>query len=654
MKKLGLLITSICLVLAFVLVPVANLGTISAEESETLTVAGLKTKLSDQNITSTVLPDTSFNTNFDNSANWKTPAYAGTTILGDPFDNGKGGYKIGDLTSSGLIGYDDTTKFSDLGTDPDGGNNALTFILKESGVAGIETDKAFTVPAKANYALTFNVKIGKLANSGSQIGLNAKIIDGDKIYSMDKIQTVSNEYQTFAFLIQGNEYTEKTLKLQFLFGNATKTSDTTSKTDNQIGYAVVDTIKLYSVTNAQFNQLKSDSKKIKEVSLIDQNSNYIYVDNGYFNIAENQIWDVENSTKLSDFRPANWTQTGSTGTDFGIVNTNSTTFGTRITKVGIASAINPGNSDGVSAGDTNNNVLMLNNKEAGTQTIKSSDIILAKNGYFEISFKFNTPFITDETNKLSFYLTDKTGKTIYKKENVLSYTESNGANNEWAQFHVFIKTETAQTLNFIIKFGTETENSKGYAYIDDVRLTTKTSASTVMLNNEENKYVLKTDGEETQYLKKGTISFEDLEKLDQTKLENRSLSVYNYSTPKNENSNTNNNSNTNTSASTKKDETSNLSMLAYILPSVLFGACLIGGVAYFYIRKIKLPKTTRKTKTSYDRKKTLEKQIKSREDQEKKEQKIVKVDLKKSKKKNSENNTQNSVKENVEDVTENE
>lgn len=644
MKKLGLLITSICLVLAFVLVPVANLGIVSAEESEALTVAGLKTALSDQNITSTI-KSTGFETDFGDTAattgGWTTPTYPGASIIE---------VNAGDLTSSGLLGYDDTTKFSDLGTDPDGGNNALVFILKEKGVAGIESSE-FKVPANAYYVLTFNVKIGKLANSGSQIGLNAKIIDGDKIYSMDKIKSVSSEYQTFAFLIQGNEYAEKTLKLQLLFGNATKTSDTTSTVSDQIGYATVDTIRFYSVTYAQFDQLKDDKEMVKEVSLLSQNSNYVNIDNGYFNVSDNQIWDLSNSTKLSDFRPANWTQTGTSGTDYGIINTNSTTFPTRTSDVGIDGAINPGNSDGVSAGDTNNNVLMLNNKEAGTQTIKSSDIILAKNGYYEISFKFNTPFITGETNKLSFYLVDTDGKTIYKKENVLSYTENNGANNEWAQFHVFIKTktDTAQTLNLIIKFGTESENAKGYAYIDDVRLITKSSASTIMLNDEENKYVLKTDGEETEYLKKGAISFEDLEKLDETNPANRNLSVYNYATVQSED-NEDNNSN----GSDSTNNGSNVPLLAYILPSVLFGACLIGGVAYFYIRKIKLPKVTRKTKTSYDRKSTLEKQIKSREDQEKKEQKIVKAGSKKSKKKNSENNTQNSAKENVEDVTENE
>ena len=627
MKKLGLLATSICLVLAFAFLPFARIGTAFAEETDKLTVSTLQ-DISEQEITSSI-KTSDFVTDFGDElgsatkGTWTTPTYPGNVISD---------VNSGDLTSSGLIGYDDTTKFSDLGTDSESNKYGLVFMLKDKGVAGIESP-TFTVPANAYYVLTFNVKICKLANSGSQIGLNAKIIDGESVYSMDAIKKVSNEYATYAFLIQGNEYQEKSLKLQLLFGNATKNSETDSTLQEQIGYVAVDTIRFYSVTYSQFDELRDDSTMVKEVSLLSQNSNYIYIDNGYFNISNNQIWDLGSSTKLSDFQPLNWTQTGSANTDYGIINTYSSLFTARTTAIGLAGTINPGNPDGISSYETNNNVLMLYNATAGYQTIKSSNIVLAKNGYYEISFKFNTPYTTNETNKLSFYLTDTSGKTIYAQEDVLSYTESNIANNEWTQFHVFIKTksDTAQTLNLTIKFGSEKSQSTGIAYIDEVRLVTKSSSSAMMINDKENNYVLKTDGEETEYLKTGTISFEELEKLDSTNVANRSLAVYNYDQSITEIENNEEEEKTESEATTGNG--GNISTLTYVLPSVAFGACLIGGVSYFYIRKIKLPKPKRKSKVSYDRKKTLEKQIKNREDENKKNEKLKNLNVKNSLKK---------------------
>ena len=114
---------------------------------------------------------------------------------------------------------------------------------------------------------------------------------------------------------------------------------------------------------------------------------------------------------------------------------------------------------------------------------------------------------------------------------------------------------------------------------------------------------------ETKYLKEGIVSFDELKKLNQESASNRSMSVYDYTVPVNNNTTNDDNKDDNN----KDNNSSNSSLAWYVVPSVLFAVCLIGGLIIFYTRKIKIKKHPRKKKTSYDRKKTLNKQVEQRE-----------------------------------------
>lgn len=607
-KTSKILLTVLCFVLVFACFPFLYIASVSADSA---TVANFirdfgATSENSQELTSTI--NSSFTTDFGDSTGvgttngWSIPSFSGTEIKQ---------VNAGDFTSDATIGYNSEkdVKFSEIGTDGNEGNKfALLFLLKEKGIAGIESGE-IKIPARGLFVLTFNAKVGKLANLATNYGINAKILEVSggktvKTYSMDAIKTVTEDYQSYAFVIQGNEYEEKTIKIQFLFGNAVEENGVTTKNE-QIGYAVVDTIHFFGATYAQFNSLATD-KNAKKVSFLSENSNYVNIGNGYFNITENQKWNLADNTSLSDFRPLKWTQEGGENATYGIVNTNSAAFTERMAQLGIT-AVNPENGS-----TSNNNVLMMYNSSASYQTITSESFKLSSKSYYEISFRFNTPANAEQTNNLSFFLVDKDGKTIYSKENMFSYVEHSESANEWAIFHVFIKTtDDAKELNFVIKFGTKEKQTSGYAFVDDVRLYTTRTSDSMFNNTQKDTFELvKEENEtETKYLKEGIVSFDELKKLNQESASNRSMSVYDYTVPVNNNTTNDDNKDDN-----NKDNNSSSSSLAwYVVPSVLFAVCLIGGLIIFYTRKIKIKKHPRKKKTSYDRKKTLNKQVEQRE-----------------------------------------
>ncbi len=605
---------SCALALILVLIVFAPISHVSVFADSKLTIADLlgnyyEGSTKDQEITDQLDFSTDFgDTEEMGSKNgWSTPTYTNITF--------EGSVEVNDFTSSETFEYgSNNVAYSTIGTDGTPGNKyGLFFKTTASALAGIESS-AFPIPAQSIYVLTFKVKIGKVSNSR---GINAKIIDTttNKTISMASIKT-EGSYKTFAFLIRGNEFDSRNIKIQFLWGNVTENNGEYTS-NKEIGYAVVDSIRLFSVNASQYEDLASVSENTK-VDLFTSNINYMYITNGDFSFSANQKWNLAEPQSITDLRPSGWIQE-TVVTDeadrvahYGIINVNTAKFNSRMSALG-ETLVNPGTTN---ASLTNNNVLLVYNKSATYQTIKSSEITLAKNSYYEISFKFNTPAtktsFEEEDNSLSFYILGADNKEIYSRKNMFSYTEWEDDVNDWATFRIFIKTnDTDKKVKFAIEFGTEDATQEGYAYVDEVTLIKKTSATAMFENTLEDTYILK--GEGTEYLATGALSFADLSKLDPTNTANRALATYDYST-------------VTTSPDDDDDEdpitppdTSNSSYLWYVIPSVLLGVCTIFGLIIFYAQKfkskIKIPKKAKKN--SYDRKRTLEKQVAQREKIEK-------------------------------------
>lgn len=591
----------LCLAICFV----PAMGKVFADDEGTkLSISDILTKdeFAGQEITSS-LP---FNPNFEGETEierfngWQTWAIQTT---------GRSAV-VADLTSDMPI-FENGKTYAEVGAVQ--GSYGMLFINTEKGVSAIETSSVINIPARSLYLLTFKVKLLDLKNN---VGFFVNLVEVNSNISEDNLNkaqikniksTVEKDsegkdttvYVSYAFLIQGSELYDTTARLQFSLG--TRESDTdTSESKYETGLAALDDIRMFSLTSEQSSKL-STSSNVTKANFSQISSNYnIKIANGAFNNTIDQGYDL---SSISLFTSADWTQSTSLNNEeavYGIINTNSAMFSSKF-----PSLLNPGLTTYQTVGDistTYNNVLMIYNKSNTHQTITSSSISLSKEKIYELSFEFCTPAVKDtfaeETNSITFLVKD--GDTIiYSRENIYSYDEADHQKDTatWKRLSLIIETgDVSKNLTFEIVFGTESESKTGAAYVDNVRLDART-ADKAFNNIYENK--LQLSSEETEYLEKGYVSLEDVKNLKSNDI----VATYKYEStvvPTEPGKEENN-------SDSSKDNTTNLTYLWYVIPSIILALCTIGGIVIFYVQKIKIKpkrKTKRlsnKKKSSYDR-----------------------------------------------------
>lgn len=579
-------------------------------EEEKLSISDILngSEYSSQEITSS-LP---FNPNFEgeNAADrwqgWQTWAIQ-TTGNATP---------VVDLNSTNEIANSGGKKYSDLGICE--GNYGILFDNTKNGVAAIETINTIKIPARALYLLTFKLKLTDLKNNKgfyvNLIEVNSDIKDDNlKEIQISAIKsTVEKDengaekvvYVSYAFLIQGSELYDTEARLQFSLGSRESDTDT-SDTKYETGLAVLDDIRMFTMTSEQSNKLSTSTNVTKaSFSQINSNYNVNQIANGAFNNVINQGYDLSD---IKLFTPADWMQTTSinnTQANWGIINTNSAMFSSKL-----PSLLNPGLTTWQTTGtidNTYNNVLILNNISNTYQTISSKKIVLSKEKIYELSFEFCTPATKDtfeeENNSLTFIIKDKDNNIIYNKANIYSYNEADHAKDTatWKRLSLIIETaDTPQELTFEIVFGDETQSKTGAVYIDNVRLDTRT-ADKAFNNIYENK--LELNGDETSYLEKGYVSLEDVKNLK----DNSIVSTYKYTS----NTTSEGGAGTDTSKEDENASGTNLTYLWYVIPSILLAVCTIGGIIIYYAQKIKIKprakkKLSNKKKVEYDKTKNV-------------------------------------------------
>lgn len=589
----------LCLAICFV----PAMGKVFADDEDTkLSISDILTKdeFAGQEITSS-LP---FNPNFEGETEaerfngWQTWAIQTTGRSAN----------VADLTSDMPI-FENGKTYAEVGAVQ--GSYGMLFINTEKGVSAIETSSVINIPARSLYLLTFKVKLLDLKNN---VGFFVNLVEVNSNISEDNLNkaqikniksTVEKDsegkdttvYVSYAFLIQGSELYDTTARLQFSLGTREPGA---SDGKYETGLAALDDIRMFSLTSEQSSKL-STSSNVTKANFSQISSNYnIKIANGAFNNTINQGYDL---SSISLFTPADWTQSTSLNNEeaaYGIINTNSTMFSSKF-----PSLLNPGLTTYQTVGDiatTYNNVLMIYNKSNTHQKITSSSISLSKEKVYELSFEFCTPAVKDtfaeETNSITFLVKD--GDTIiYSRENIYSYDEADHQKDTatWKRLSLIIETaDVSKNLTFEIVFGTESESKTGAAYVDNVRLDTRT-ADKAFNNIYENK--LQLSSEETEYLEKGYVSLEDVKNLKSNDI----VATYKYESkvvPTEPGKEENN-------SESSKDNTTNLTYLWYVIPSIILALCTIGGIVIFYVQKIKIKpkrKTKRlsnKKKSSYDR-----------------------------------------------------
>ncbi len=589
-------ILALLLCLSFCFLPKINSY---ADSSENYSLSTFVNRMSggEQDITST-LP---FNANFEGETvearenGWQT---AGELTTGNQTTTALMTREDEITTGSGEDENKSGVKYNEIKSAS--GDYSMLLLNLKSGVSAIETKENILIPSRAIFLLSIDVKVQSASNKK---GVYINLIEGKEQnplrYNISNIYLTQGRdgdvesatiYQTYAFIIEGNELYDTNAKLQISMGTRTENSDGTSSTTAEVGIAAIDNIKLIAISSSQYETLKKDSKvKIASFSNIQKDST-AKIANGAFNFTSSQKYTDYNGEKL--FAPENWTHsttTNNTEVDFGIVNTNETMFNKNLYSTSLV-VKNPGLTTYQTTGDiTNkyNNVLMLVNKSRTNQKL-STGFTLSKDNIYEITFEFCTPAIfeniSEENNSLSFYV--KNGnEIIYKRENVYSYQENEHQINltKWVRYSLIVETAEEKNLTFEIVFGDESNAKEGIAYVDNVLAVTRSKekafdniyANTIQLNESE------------EYLKTGYVSLENVKNAK----DNNIISTYKFEKTTEGSTNTNEN---NSSSEESTNTGINTSTLWFVIPSALLAICTIAGLVIFYGLKIKNSKIFKK------------------------------------------------------------
>ena len=257
----------------------------------------------------------------------------------------------------------------------------------------------------------------------------------------------NNDYQIVEFYIQGSSYYNSAVTLTLQIGNDSSPA---------LGYAIVDDITLEYVSSSEYENATD------KLSLAVSSSSES-IKNGFFNFVESQDKDLTYPIAPKNFVIS---QEDKDNMAAGVINTFNDYYNTYKTTYDWGKIANPANVQNAPTDAKNsNNVFMFWNQFMGYQSLSNSDnLSLSAETYYEISFDFKT-----YEGALSVELINDDGVLLFKDNNVT-------ANGPWEKYRAYIYTgEASHSIKAIVHFGTETEKVKGYAFIDNFKLTTSTS-----------------------------------------------------------------------------------------------------------------------------------------------------------------------------------
>ena len=402
----------------------------------------------------------------DKTSNY--PSYTMNSVVDLKYDNitaGDGFIADGDFTDSGSLNESWTIKgssfiykanaqtYQENNTVPapltnarSGDNNVLMVYNtanKNGKTSGSVTSKEFTVKQHTVYRISFWAKtnasslIAKLSPVGK---VNGNTYDEVSITSPStSASKTTNDWKEYIFFVTGNSLGDATLTLTLGLSSSNNTS---------AEYIFFDNITSQKASSSDRDN--ASSLGITYTALNLNPTNTMTIANGYFNIAENIDRNVSYPLSVSG-----WTYGGVTHTAnaHGIVNLDLNLF--EANKKNFGDAQNP------TTDNSSNNVLMINNGIATTQTYTSTSSISAS---ANTAYKFDIKIYTDVRSSSG-------GVNIYIKNSsgvILAQFLDINTEGSWQDYAIFFKNYgNAQTLNVSISFGRENKTASGWAYFDN-------------------------------------------------------------------------------------------------------------------------------------------------------------------------------------------
>ncbi|MGN1208129.1 MAG: hypothetical protein ACI4TI_01530 [Christensenellales bacterium] len=284
------------------------------------------------------------------------------------------------------------------------------------------------------YKLTIDVKTSSFNEGGASLKLVQQNPYDEKynftpanasfssVSTSDKSNSLTNDWIAYTFLIKGNAFKDSYANL------------TLALEKNAVGYVFFDNIKLFEITNTEYENSSSDTNsKTVDFSAF---SGSPTITNGAFNNI-----NFETTDETSPYKAESWTTSGDSNTK---------------NYSGIIEQYNG-----------YDNVFVMANKESGYQSVTSqtfsmSASTLDETKYYVIQFDINTNEII--FNGANVVVTDSNNAMIAK----LSGINTDGI---WKTIKLFVKTSTNDlTAKIRVELGSEAKQEKGYVYVDNFEL----------------------------------------------------------------------------------------------------------------------------------------------------------------------------------------
>ena len=338
------------------------------------------------------------------------------------------------------------------------GNSPLTYVKESNGKNAIlikntedtytqyETDEILTFEPNRIYKVSVDVKTKDINGTASLELVRTDIDKDDEKYdaanhnktikitsnTYSSSKSVTNDYQTYSFLIR--THSSETLKYKLKFGLGLVDAKSS-------GEMYLNKIEVSKINYSTFNGSTGTNEKIDFVETYVNNENML--DNADFN-----AFEIEDYNAPIPAKPLYWeVKTGSNNQKYGVVNT--ATLEEDLSSLNLSNLANPSSN--------NNNVLMMYNETADTLIYKSTSKNLTANSYH----KFEIELQTQNAPLKIALVSNRDSNEIVLLEKTLN------TNFSWQKVSLYIHTGY-QSMDVSLKLTLETDGY-GYAYVDNAR-----------------------------------------------------------------------------------------------------------------------------------------------------------------------------------------
>lgn len=363
--------------------------------------------------------------------------------------------------------------FTNLRADDD-----YALFINNSSLAGITyTSNEFTIERQSYYLISIWAKTGTFDEGGATISLipsneDLSATSITDIATTTTTNSISNNWTKYSIYVLGSPFGDEDVTLSLGLGS-------TAEDDLVEGYVFFDDITVTNINYAQYTNATADTSNVK--AQLFTSGTTPTIGNAYFNFASTSYDGVY------PLEPASWTIGNESNTTSGIICTNATHFNANSSQYGSIQLSDIGFTPlqyDTNEATANNNLLMIRNAIPSYQNYTSSTYSLATASYITVSVDAKA------YNGSVGYIKILSGNTILSEFIVDNDTE-------WETFKTNIYSGlTSHTITIEVGLGTETNLVSGYAFFDNVRLTTSDNDSFVAITETSNDIKIDLSSEE--------------------------------------------------------------------------------------------------------------------------------------------------------------